>query len=359
MNSPETTVSHFLPASIDLPQTTGGALVDSFGRVHRSIRISVTDRCNIRCFYCMPAGEVTFMPRAELLTFEEITRVIAVVAGAGVHDVRLTGGEPLVRRDLDRLVAMIAAVDGVRDLAMTTNGILLPKFARSLHAAGLQRLNISLDTLNEETFLQISRREGVQRVIDGIDAALDAGFEQVRLNALAIRDLTEQEINPLVEFAISRRLTMRFIEYMPLDADRRWSPTRVLSGEEILQQVERRFGRLRSVDPPHPAQPSRDYELIDQPPDPKGMFPRIGIICPVTQPFCGACDRIRLTAEGTIRNCLFSTDEWDLRSLLRRQASDQELMESIQAAIGAKQPGHLISQPGFDQPTRAMYRIGG
>jgi len=307
----------------------------------------------------MPAGEITFMPRAELLTFEEITRVVAVVAGAGVHDVRLTGGEPLVRRDLNRLVAMIAGVDGVRDLAMTTNGILLPQHAGALRTAGLQRLNISLDTLNEETFRQISRRKGVQRVIDGIDAALDAGFEQVRLNALAIRDLTEQEIDPLVEFAISRRLTMRFIEYMPLDADRRWSPPQVLSGEEILRRVEQRFGSLRSVDPPNPAQPSRDFELIDQPLDHAGQFPRIGIICPVTRPFCGACDRIRLTAEGNIRNCLFSTDEWDLRTLLRSQASDEELMESIQAAIGAKQPGHLISQPGFGQPARAMYQIGG
>jgi len=307
----------------------------------------------------MPAGDITFLPRQELLTFEEIARVVRVLASAGIQDVRLTGGEPLVRRDLDRLIAMLAEIDSVRDLAMTTNGILLPQFAQSLHDAGLKRLNISLDTLNEETFRQISRREGIQRVIDGIDAAIAVGFEQVRLNALAIRDLTENEIESLIEFAASRALTMRFIEYMPLDADRRWSAGQVLSGKAILQRLQQRFGQLRPVVPPQASQPARDFELIDLPADTRGNHPRVGLICPVTQPFCGACDRIRLTAEGTVRNCLFSTQEWDLRSLLRSGATDADLVRCVADAVSAKEAGHLISRPGFQSPERAMYRIGG
>jgi cyclic pyranopterin phosphate synthase len=307
----------------------------------------------------MPAGDITFAPREELLRFEEIVRVVAVLARAGIHDVRLTGGEPLVRRDLAELVAMIAAIEGVRDLAMTTNGILLPRFAQRLRDAGLRRLNISLDTLNEETFRHITRREGVRRVIDGIDAAIRVGFDQIRLNALAIRDLTENEIDALVEFAASRRLTMRFIEYMPLDADRQWAAAKVLSGDDILRRLEKRFGRVRAIAPPQASQPARDYELIDLPADADGNHPRVGLICPVSQPFCGACDRIRLTAEGTIRNCLFSAQEWDLRELLRGGASDEAILARVAESVGAKLAGHLISRPGFDQPERAMYRIGG
>jgi cyclic pyranopterin phosphate synthase len=348
----------FLPI-FDAAADSRGALVDTFGRVHRSLRISVTDRCNIRCFYCMPAGDITFLPRQELLTFEEIARVAGVLSGAGIHDIRLTGGEPLVRRDLDRLIAMLAEIDTVRDLAMTTNGILLPQFAQRLRDAGLKRLNISLDTLNEETFRRISRREGIQRVIDGIDAAIAVGFEQVRLNALAIRDLTENEIESLVEFAASRSLTMRFIEYMPLDADRQWSAGQVLTGSAILERLQQRFGRIRPIAPPQASQPARDFELVDLPRDASGNHPQVGLICPVSQPFCGACDRIRLTAEGTIRNCLFSTHEWDLRPLLRGGATDADLVRRVADAVTAKEAGHLISRPGFQSPERAMYRIGG
>ncbi len=307
----------------------------------------------------MPAGDITFLPRQELLTFEEIARVAGVLSGAGIHDIRLTGGEPLVRRDLDRLIAMLAEIDTVRDLAMTTNGILLPQFAQRLRDAGLKRLNISLDTLNEETFRRISRREGIQRVIDGIDAAIAVGFEQVRLNALAIRDLTENEIESLVEFAASRSLTMRFIEYMPLDADRQWSAGQVLTGSAILERLQQRFGRIRPIAPPQASQPARDFELVDLPRDASGNHPQVGLICPVSQPFCGACDRIRLTAEGTIRNCLFSTHEWDLRPLLRGGATDADLVRRVADAVTAKEAGHLISRPGFQSPERAMYRIGG
>ncbi len=338
---------------------SNSSLVDSFGRVHRSVRISVTDRCNIRCFYCMPDGEVAFAPRHELLSFEELTRIVRLLAEHGVHDVRVTGGEPLVRRDVDQLVAMIAELPTVRDLAMTTNGILLPQFAQRLRDAGLQRLNISLDTLDEQTFRRITRREGVQRVLSGIDAAMAVGFEQIRLNALAIRDLTEHELEPLVEFAAARSLTLRFIEYMPLDAGRTWSADQVLSGAELLKRLAERFGRLEPLAPPQPSQPARDFALVDLPRDASGQHPRIGLIRPVTEPFCGACDRLRITAEGTIRNCLFSSEEWDLRALLRGGAGDAEVLEQIAAAVAAKRAGHLISHAGFSQPERPMYRIGG
>jgi GTP 3',8-cyclase len=334
-------------------------LTDTFGRVHRSVRVSVTDRCNIRCFYCMPAGDVAFAPRSELLTFEEITRVLSILVAEGVHDVRLTGGEPLMRRDVSQMVEMIAALPGLNDLAMTTNGILLPKFAVDLRKAGLRRINISLDTLNEETFQQISRRAGVDRVLAGIDAAIDAKFEQIRLNALAIRGITESEVESLVEFAAARSLTMRFIEYMPLDADRAWQHGDVLSGDEIVSLVKSRFGELRAVSPPTAAQPSRDYELLDLPRGRDGNHPRFGVIRPVTAPFCGDCDRLRLTAEGTIRNCLFSTDEWELKSLLRGGGSDEAIRASIQDAVFHKRAGHLINQIGFAQPARPMYSIGG
>lgn len=307
----------------------------------------------------MPDGDVAFAPRGELLSFEEIVRLVALLARAGVHAVRLTGGEPLVRREVDTLVAMIARVPGVRDLAMTTNGILLPQFAQRLRAAGLKRLNISLDTLDEQTFRRITRRQGVQRVLAGIDAALSVGFDSVRLNALAIRELSEKELEPLVQFATSRGLTIRFIEYMPLDAGRAWTADQVLSGDEILRRLQSRFGTLRPIAPPQAAQPARDYALVDLPKNARGEHPRVGLIRPVSEPFCGACDRVRITAEGTIRNCLFSSHEWDLRRLIRAGAADEEILDVISAAVTAKQAGHLISAPGFSQPERAMFRIGG
>ncbi len=334
-------------------------LIDSFGRVHRSLRISVTDRCNIRCFYCMPAGDVSFVPRHALLTFEEITRVATIMSRSGIRDIRLTGGEPLVRRDIVKLVAMLAKIDGIDDLAMTTNAILLPKFAEGLRDAGLKRLNISLDTLDEQTFRRISRREGVDRVLAGIDAAIAAGFVRIRLNALAIRGLTETEIGSLVQFAVSRELTIRFIEYMPLDADRAWTDQDVLSGDQVLDLISLQFGKLRPLASPTASQPSRDYELVDQPLLAGGHRPTIGVIRPVTAPFCDRCDRIRLTAEGMIRNCLFSTQEWDLRELLRGGATDDQIGDRIASSIEAKKAGHLISLPGFDRPARPMYQIGG
>ncbi len=326
-------------------------LVDRLGRVHRSLRISVTDRCNIRCFYCMPDENIRFKPRHEILSFEEITRFVRVVAQMGVRRLRLTGGEPLVRTGLSQLVEQLAALPSIEDLALTTNGILLAEQAVALRSAGLRRLNISLDTLDEETFQKISRRPGLDRVLAGIAAAQDAGFENIRLNAIAIRSLTESEIVPLARFARDRGLELRFIEYMPLDAEQHWQSADVLDGETIRHTLEAEFGPLTPVAPPHPSQPATDFVYAGG--------GRIGLIQPVSQPFCGGCDRLRLTAEGRVRNCLFSTKEWDARMLLREGGSDDELAELVRDCVWAKAPAHGIGSEDFVRPERAMYQIGG
>ncbi len=327
-------------------------LIDSFGRVHNNLRISVTDRCNIRCFYCMPNENVRFRPRDEILSFEEIERFVRVVAQMGVRRLRLTGGEPLVRSDLPRLVAKLAAISGIEDLALTTNGILLAEIAAELRSAGLHRVNISLDTLNEETFQKISRREGLDRVLAGIAAAQQVGFKSIRLNAIAIQGLTEDEIIPLARFARERGLELRFIEYMPLDAENHWQANDVLDGESIRRILEAEFGPLNPLDRPHASQPASDFEFADG----RG---RIGLIQPVSQSFCGACDRLRLTAEGQVRNCLFSTAEWDARAILRGQGTDDELADLIRDCVAAKAPAHGINTVDFIRPERAMYQIGG
>ncbi|HEV3138294.1 MAG TPA: GTP 3',8-cyclase MoaA [Pirellulales bacterium] len=327
-------------------------LVDSLGREHTNLRISVTDRCNIRCFYCMPAENVRFKSRRELLTFEEIERFVRVVARMGVNKIRLTGGEPLVRHELARLVEKIARVPGIRDIALTTNGILLAEQAQELKDAGLQRLNISLDSLNRETFFKISRREGLERVLAGIFAAQRIGFRKIRLNAVAIRGITEPEIVPLGNFAREHGLEMRFIEFMPLDADGNWDSDQVLSGAQIRAALESGIGPLVPLAVEDPSQPATDFEFVDG----RG---RIGFINPVTQPFCHRCNRLRLTAEGQVRNCLFSTEEWDARAVLRGGRSDEELAQLVRASIGAKRTGHGINSDQFVKPDRAMYQIGG
>ncbi len=327
-------------------------LIDGFGRLHTNLRISVTDRCNLRCFYCMPAEEVRFKPRDELLTYEEIERFVRVVAGLGVNKIRLTGGEPLVRQNVAELVRQLAAVPGIHDLALTTNGLLLAAQAADLKAAGLGRLNISLDALDEATFRRISRRDGLARVLEGILAAKQAGFTRTRLNAVSIRDLTEPQIVPLARFARDEGFEMRFIEYMPLDADRGWRKNQVLSGDEVRSLIDREVGALEPVAVDDPAQPATDYRYRDG-------SGRVGFINPVTQPFCGRCNRLRLTAEGQVRNCLFSTVEWDARALLRGGGSDEEIAALVQASVGAKRAGHGIDTPEFIKPARAMYQIGG
>ena len=327
-------------------------LIDTFGRIHTNLRISVTDRCNIRCFYCMPAENVRFMPRREILTFEEIERYVRVLAGQGVNKIRLTGGEPLVRHDLHKLVAMLAEVPGIDDIALTTNGMLFEDQAQALKDAGLRRVNISLDSLDPETFKTISRREGLDRVLAGIFAAKRVGFERIRLNAVAIRGLTEADVVPLGRFAREHGMEMRFIEFMPLDADGLWQHEQVLRGAEIRELLENAIGPLEPLPVEDPSQPATDYRFSDG----RGT---IGFINPVSQPFCHNCNRLRLTAEGKVRNCLFSTAEWDARAILRSGGTDEEIVTLVRDCIGAKKAGHGIDSSEFVKPERAMYQIGG
>ena len=327
-------------------------LLDRFNRLHNNLRISVTDRCNIRCVYCMPDENVRFRPRREILSFEEIARFVRVVARLGVNKLRLTGGEPLVRQNLPDLVRMLAAIDGIEDIALTTNGILLAEQAQALKDAGLRRVNISLDTLDEQTFQEISRREGLDRVLEGIFAARRVGFEKIRLNALAIRGLNDDDIVPLGEFARQHALELRFIEFMPLDAEDNWQREQVMTGAEIRQRLEDAFCPLVPVRRDDPSQPAVDFQFEDG----HGC---IGFINPVSQPFCESCNRLRLTAEGQVRNCLFSTKEWDARALLRGGGSDEQIGSLVQGAVGAKKAGHGIDSDEFIKPERAMYQIGG
>ena len=332
-----------------------GRLVDRFGRAHTDLRVSVTDRCNLRCTYCMPE-EATFRPREELLTYEEIARVAGVAAGLGIRSIRLTGGEPLMRASLDELVRQLAAVPGIDDVALTTNGLLLAEQAEPLRRAGLHRLNVSLDSLREDVFERIARRRGLDRVLAGLAAARAAGFDAIRINAVSIRGLTEDEIVPLAAFCRRERFDLRFIEFMPLDADGGWSDERVLSGREVRAILERDVGPLAPVDALDPGQPAVDFAWDDG-------AGRVGFIDPVSAPFCDRCDRLRLTADGQLRNCLFSTTEWDARAVLRSGEADGEVKARIAALFGkcvlAKRAAHGIGSPAFERPARAMYQIGG
>jgi len=327
-------------------------LIDAYGRIHNNLRVSVTDRCNIRCFYCMPNENVQFKPRDELLTFEEIAHFVRVMAGVGVQKVRLTGGEPLVRHKLPELVEQLATIPGIDDLALTTNGLLLADHAEELKRAGLNRLNISLDGLKEETFQKIARRSGIDRVLEGISVAQRLGFRKIRINAVAIAGISEEEVVPLGRFARDQDLEVRFIEFMPLDAEGNWNSSQVLSGAKIRTMLEDAIAPLNPLRIEDPSQPATDYEFADG-------FGRIGFINPVSEPFCDACNRLRITAEGQVRNCLFSMQEWDVRALLRNHGSDKEIIELVRDCIAAKKPGHGIDSDEFVRPDRAMYQIGG
>jgi cyclic pyranopterin phosphate synthase len=326
-------------------------LVDGFGRVHTDLRISVTDRCNLRCTYCMPA-DVVFLPREELLSYEEIARVAAVAAGQGIRTVRLTGGEPLLRRDLDRLVRLLVAVPGIEEVALTTNGLLLAEQAGPLATAGLSRLNVSLDAIRTEAFEKLARRRGLDRVLAGLAAARAAGFRSIRINAVSIRGLSEAEIVPLAEFCRREALQLRFIEFMPLDAEGGWDEGQVLSGNEVRGILERAIGPLEPLPPADAGQPAVDWRWADG----GGL---VGFIDPVTSPFCDRCDRLRLTADGQFRNCLFSTTEWDARAVLREGGGDDDIAALLQACVAAKRAAHGIGSAAFERPARAMYQIGG
>lgn len=326
-------------------------LYDRFGRRHNNLRLSVTDRCNIRCVYCMPE-EVQFLPREGLLTFEELARFAGVAARLGVNKLRLTGGEPLVRKDVDRLVALLAGLSGIEDIGLTTNAMLLAPVARDLKRAGLSRLNISLDTLDPVRFEQISRRRGLGQVLEGIQEAKAVGFDRIKINAVAIRGINEPDIVPLAEFAREHGFELRFIEYMPLDAVDQWERSKVLFADEILARLASGIGPLAPAARLDGAAPAEDYAYVDG----KG---RVGIIASVSKPFCGSCNRVRLTADGKLRNCLFALDETDIRAILRSGGSDDELAGALIASVEQKWEGHQINQANFIKPERLMHSIGG
>jgi cyclic pyranopterin phosphate synthase len=326
-------------------------LRDGHGRLIGDLRVSVTDRCNFRCQYCMPAEGLPWLERDEILTFEEIARIVALLAAMGVGDIRLTGGEPLVRREFPRLAAMLAQIDGVRDLSVTTNGFLLERDAEALVRAGVDRFNVSIDSLQADRFFALTRRDALPQVLRGLERL--AAFPEahpIKINAVAIRDFTEEEIIPFAEFARRTPYEIRFIEFMPLDADHAWSPEQVLTGEEIRAAIN-------AVHPlePEPREPhatARVYRFADG-------HGRIGFINPVSEPFCGDCNRIRLTADGRLRTCLFSLNETDLRGPMRDGADDAALERVIRDAVWRKELKHHVGEPGFIQPARTMSAIGG
>ena len=325
-----------------------GSLVDSFGRTVRDLRVSVTDRCNFRCSYCMPEEGMQWMPRDDLLTYEELARVARVcVERFGFDGVRITGGEPTVRAHLPVLVGMLAALDV--DVAMTTNGATLPLLADDLRRAGLRRVNISCDSLRRDRFAAITRRDALPQVLEGIDAALAAGFDPVKVNVVTMRGVNDDEAVDFAAFGRERGVVVRFIEFMPLDADGAWSMEKVVPATETVAAVDAVFPLEPVAHGPEPATRWRYRDGGGE----------IGAIASVTQPFCGNCDRVRLTADGQFRTCLFATDELDLRALLRSGATDDELAGALAAAVGAKWAGHRIGQVTFVRPARSMSQIGG
>lgn len=327
-----------------------GALLDTFGRVHNNLRISVTDRCNLRCTYCMPEN-VTFMNKRELLTFEEITRFVEIVAPLGIDKIRLTGGEPLLRRDLPQLVKMIVRIPGIKDVGLTTNGITLAESAKALFDAGLRRINVSLDALDPVRFRELARRDGVERVIAGILAAKQAGFDPVKINAVAIRGSSEFEIVPLARFAREHGLEMRFIEYMPIGAEH-WEREKVFYAHEIIDLLETHVGSLTPSPDQDARAPAQDFDYTDG-------GGRVGIIASVSRPFCMSCNRVRLTAEGKLRNCLFALNEIDLKPLLRNFGDPDEIARLVRQNIWEKWEGHEINTARFVKPDRTMHAIGG
>jgi len=326
-------------------------LVDGHGRRIEDLRVSVTDRCNFRCQYCMPADGLEWLERDEILRFEEIERVVDLLVAMGIEDVRLTGGEPLVRRDFPALVGLLAGIEGLKDLSLTTNGYLLERDADALADAGIDRVNVSIDSLQRDRFFEMTRRDALPQVLRGLEAiARHPRLTPIKVNAVALRDFTEQEAIPFAEFARSHDFQVRFIEFMPLDADHAWTPDAVLTGDELRAIIDA-VHPLEAL-PREPSSTARVYRFKDG----RG---EIGFINPVSEPFCDDCNRIRLTAEGKLRTCLFSLHETDLRELLRADASDAELEQAIRAAVWRKELKHHVGEPGFRQPPRTMSAIGG
>src|SRR5205809_6335565 len=327
-------------------------LRDSWGREIKSLRVSVTDKCNFRCRYCMPAEGLEWLERDELLSFEEIERLVRVLARMGVDEIRLQGGEPLVRRELPTLVGMLAATPGVRDLSLTTNGVLLDRFAGPLVAAGLRRLNVSLDSLSHVRFAEITRRDALDRVLAGLEAAeRHPELRPIKINCVAIRGFTELEVPALAELARRKPYVVRFIEFMPLDADEAWRQDDVLTGGEIRAIIEEHYGQLEEL-PAKASSTARRFRFADG-------AGELGFVNPVSEPFCSTFDRIRLSADGQLRTCLFSRREWDLKTPLREGASDDELEKLLRWAVQHKELKHRINEPGFVRASRSMSQIGG
>jgi GTP 3',8-cyclase len=327
-------------------------LKDGFGRVHDNLRISVTDRCNIRCFYCMPETDVKFEAREHILSFEEIERFVRVAIGLGIRKLRITGGEPLVRKNLSTLIRKLAAIPGMEDLALTTNGVLLAAQAQELYDAGLRRINVHLDTLDRERFFKITRRDELGRVLEGIETCRRIGYGPIKINAVAVRNLVEPDIVPLARFGRENGLEIRYIEFMPLDAQGLWERPRVLTASDMIAMLEREIGPLEEIPDQDPRAPATEYRFADG-------IGRVGFIASVSRPFCLNCNRIRLTADGHVRYCLFAVEETEVRSLLRGGASDESIAEAIRRCVDAKWIGHEINSPRFVPPPRPMYSIGG
>ena len=333
------------------PKTSRPQLIDGMGRTIVNLRISVTDRCNFRCTYCMPADNVEFMDRSNLLSFEEIKRVAQIVSRMGINRLRLTGGEPLMRKNLPALIKMLDEVDGIDDIAMTTNAYFLKDQAQSLKDAGLKRLNVSLDALDPDKFRDVNRRDCLQSVLDGLDTARKVGFKSIKINAVAVRNFSETEIMSLIEMGRSDGFEIRFIEFMPLDSDKVWERDKVLFGYEIIEMIKENY-ELVPIDNSLEIGPASEYNFADG----KG---KIGIITAVSNPFCDHCNRIRMTADGKLRTCLFSTEETNLKELIRSGVSDETIIKTIKQAVLVKEPGHKINLDDFERPTRAMHAIGG
>jgi cyclic pyranopterin phosphate synthase len=327
-------------------------LIDPFGRRVKDLRISITDRCNFRCTYCMPQEGMDWLPREELLSYEEQARIARVcVERFGFDAIRITGGEPTLRAHLPRLIGMLAPLEV--DIAMTTNGVKLPEMVHDLAAAGLRRINVSLDSLRPDTFQRLTRRDDLDRVLGGIDAALDAGLHPVKVNAVVIRGVNDDEIVDLAAFGRAKGVGVRFIEFMPLDAEGAWSVDQVVPSQEIIDRIDSAFPLARAtVTSEDDVQPATRYRYRDGRGD-------VGVIASVTEPFCDSCDRVRVTAEGKFRTCLFALDEFDLRPILRDGGSDDDLAAEIERAVGTKWAGHRIGQVTFVRPARSMSQIGG
>lgn len=347
------------------------ALIDSHGRIMRDLRVSVTDRCNFRCMYCLPETEAAanfyrerwatvlrsepivwkWQPKQNLLTFEEIERTVRIAATLGINKIRITGGEPLLRADLDQLVRRIATLPGVDDLAMTTNGFLFQQKARALRDAGLKRVSFSCDSLDPGNFKRMTGRDGLDELLGSIRLAQELGFAPVKVNAVVIRGINDQEVEALVEFAVRESLSLRLIEFMPLDSGRGWQREMVVPGREILERLTKRFS-LERVAGCNPSETAKRWRIA-------GTDAEVGIIASVTEPFCGHCNRLRLTADGKIRTCLFSVVEHDLRSRLRAGAGDVEIAEYLRGVVLQKEDRHHIGEPEFQPASRSMSCIGG